>query len=57
MVEYNICALRGRDIDNPSFRGCSNANFHQRFEIQRGGYSNTITSVGKDNLLWVTYKL
>ena len=57
MVEYNICALRGRDIDNPSFRGCSNANFHQRFEIQRGGYSNTITSVGKDNLLWITYKL
>ena len=57
MVEYKICALRGRDIDNPSSRGCSNASFHQRFEIQRGLYSNTITSVGKDNLLWITYKL
>lgn len=56
-MKYNICALRGRDRDNPSFRGRSNARFWQRFEIRRGGYSNTITSVGKDNLLWVTWEL
>ena len=36
-MKYNICALRGRDRDNPSFRGCSNARFWQRFEIRRGG--------------------
>ena len=57
MVEYNICSLRGRDITNPSFRGPSNENFCQRFEIKYEGVSNTISSVGKDNLLWITYKL
>ena len=57
MVEYNICSLRGRDITNPSFRGPSNENFCQRFEIKCDGLSNTISSVGKDNLLWITYKL
>ena len=56
-MEYKFCALRGRDITNPSFRGRSNENFRQRLEIQCEGLSNTISSVGKDNLLWITYKL
>lgn len=48
---YTIVAMRGRNPDNPSERGRSNGNYRQRLEPNRGGVSNTITSVQKDNLL------
>ena len=43
--------MRGRNADNPSERAKSNGNYKQRFEPNRGGVSNTITSVQKDNLV------
>ena len=51
MKSYLIVAMRGRNPDNPSERGRSNGNYRQRLEPNRGGVSNTITSVQKDNLL------
>lgn len=48
---YLIVAMRGRNPDNPSERAKSNGNYKQRFEPNRGGVSNTITSVQKDNLV------
>lgn len=50
-----ICAFRGRDKFNPSFRGKANVNFIQRLEVG-GRISNTITSVGKDNMLFLIIK-
>lgn len=43
--------MRGRNPDNPSERSKSNGNYKQRFEPNRGGVCNTITSVQKDNLV------
>lgn len=43
--------MRGRNPDNPSERSKSNGNYKQRFEPNRGGLCNTITSVQKDNLV------
>lgn len=43
--------MRGRNPDNPSERGKSNGQYKQRLEPNRGGVSNTITSVQKDNLV------
>ena len=51
MKSYMIVAMRGRNPDNPSERGKSNGRYRQRLEPNRGGVSNTITSVQKDNLL------
>ena len=51
MKSYLIVAMRGRNPDNPSERAKSNENYRQRFEPNRGGVSNTITSVQKDNLV------
>lgn len=48
---YLIVAMRGRNPENPSERAKSNGNYKQRFEPNRGGVSNTITSVQKDNLV------
>ena len=48
---YLLVAMRGRNPDNPSERAKSNGNYKQRFEPNRGGVSNTITSVQKDNLV------
>lgn len=44
-----ICAMRGRNPDNPSDR-TSGIYLEQRLEIG-GGVSNTLTTVGKDNLI------
>lgn len=43
-----IGASRGRNIENPSDRTPGN-DVEQRLEINRGGTSNTLTSVQKDN--------
>lgn len=50
-MDSQIVAMRGRDKDNPSHRGCSNENYEQRLEPNANGICNTITSVQKDNLV------
>nr|DAI40247.1 MAG TPA: hypothetical protein [Caudoviricetes sp.] len=58
MLHFRIAAFRGRDPDNPSDRKHpSNGRFCQRMEINvGGGTTNTLTSVGKDNMVLITYK-
>lgn len=51
MKSYLIVAMRGRNPDNPSERGRSNGRYQQRLEPNRGGISNTLTGVQKDNLV------
>lgn len=51
MKSFMIAAMRGRNPDNPSERVKSNVNYRQTLEPNRGGVSNTITSVQKDNLV------
>lgn len=56
MLHFRIAAFRGRDPDNPSDRKHpSNGRFCQRMEINGGGTINTLTSVGKDNMVLITY--
>ncbi|MBQ0113064.1 MAG: DNA cytosine methyltransferase [Bacteroidales bacterium] len=52
--DKKICAMRGRDKDNPSDRTVGNQNLEQRLEVNENGTSNTITSVQKDNLVLET---
>lgn len=48
--------LYGCDPDNPSDRKHpSNGRFCRRMEINVGGTTNTLTSVGKDNMVLITY--
>lgn len=51
IAEPIICAMRGRNPDNPSERAKSNGRYRQRIEMNDKGTSNTITSVQKDNLV------
>lgn len=51
IAEPIICAMRGRNPDNPSERAKSNGRYRQRLEMNDKGTSNTITSVQKDNLV------
>ena len=56
MRNIQIAAFRGRDPDNPSDRKHpSNGRFCQRMEINGEGTTNTLTSVGKDNMVLITY--
>lgn len=56
MIDFRIAAFRGRAPDNPSNRKHpSNGRFFQRMEINGGGTTNTLTSVGKDNMVLITY--
>ena len=56
MLHFRIAAFRGRDPDNPSDRKhSSNGRFCQRMEINVSGITNTLTSVGKDNMVLITY--
>ena len=57
MIDFRIAAFRGRDPDNPSDRKHpSNGRFCQRMEINEGGgTTNTLTSVGKDNMVLIEY--
>lgn len=56
MLRFRIAAFRGRDPDNPSDRKHpSNGRLCQRMEINVGGTTNTLTSVGKDNMVLITY--
>ena len=49
-VKVLIVASRGRNPDNPNSK-IADLPTEQHLEIQRGGYTNTITSVQKDNLV------
>lgn len=46
-----MAAARGRNPDNLSYRGKSNGRFVQVLEIRAGDFSNTITTVEKDNYI------
>lgn len=46
-----LFAMRGRPTDGTYTKG----HYTQRMEVLMGGYSNTITSVTKDNLLLYEY--
>lgn len=58
MRNIQIAAFRGRDPDNPSDRKHpSCGRFRQRMEINGGGgTTNTLTSVGKDNMAYIEYE-
>lgn len=56
MLHFHIAAFRGRDPDNPSDRKHpSNGRFCQRMEINGGSTTNTLMSVGKDNMALIEY--
>lgn len=56
MLRFRIAAFRGCDPDNPSDRKHpSNGRFRQRMEINALGTTNTLTSVGKDNMAYIEY--
>ena len=56
MLHFHIAAFRGRDPDNPSDRKhLSNGRFCQRMEINGGSTTNTLMSVGKDNMALIEY--
>lgn len=56
MRNIQIAAFRGRDPDNPSDRKHpSNGRFRQRMELNVLGITNTLTSVGKDNMVYISY--
>ena len=54
-MKYMIVASRGRNPDNPSERSRSNGRYRQILEINRGGVTNTLTGVQKDNLVLQIY--
>lgn len=57
MLRFRIAAFRGRDPDNPSDRKHpSCGRFRQRMEINGEGTTNTLTSVGKDNMVYIQYE-
>lgn len=57
MLHFRIAAFRGRDPDSPSDRKHpSNGRFCQRMETNVGGTTNTLTSVGKDNMVYIEYE-
>lgn len=57
MLHFRIAAFRGRDPENPSYRKHpSCGRFRQRMEINGGGTTNTLTSVGKDNMAYIEYE-
>ncbi len=57
MLGIFIAAQRGRDPDNPTDRKRpSQGRFRQRLEINWGGWANTITSVAKDNSVFLVYE-
>lgn len=49
---FDICAMRGRDKENPSNRDRFD-NLEQRLEPNADGLCNAITTVQKDNLVLV----
>lgn len=57
MLHFRIADFRGRDTVNPSDRKHpSNGRFIQRIEINMLGITNTLTSVTKDNMIYIRYE-
>ena len=53
-ASVRICSQVNRDLDCLSFRGAhADRNFHQVIELGSAQVTNTITSVQKDNLVWI----
>ena len=49
-----VCSSVNRDIEEVSFRGPhGDRHFHQVIELGSSQATNTITSVQKDNLVWI----
>lgn len=58
LVSEPICvAMRGRNPDNPSERGKSDGKYKQRIEPNMSGVANTITSVQKDSMVALNYRI
>ena len=56
MRNFQIVAFRGRNPNNPSDRRYpSNGRFRQRMEIIGERTINTLTLVGKDNMVDIEY--
>lgn len=56
MRRIYIAAQRGRDPLHPTDRSRpSCGTFRQRLEVNWGGWSNALTSVGKDNMIYTEY--
>lgn len=57
-ASVRICSQVNRDLDCLSFRGAhADRNFHQVIELGSAQVTNTITSVQKDNLVWIEREL
>lgn len=56
LVDYIGCAMRGRDPQNPSYRGPSDGKLEQRLELNTTNTSNAISTVQKDSLVLEIYK-
>ena len=57
MRRIYIAAQRGRDPLHPTDRSRpSRGTFRQRLEVNWEGWSNALTSVGKDNMVFETYE-
>ena len=54
LIKAFVVASRGRNPENPSDR-TKGIHLEQRLEVNWGAYSNTITSVQKDNWLLEVY--
>ena len=53
-----VCAMVNRDVENVGFRGPHGERpFHQVIELGSSQATNTITSVQKDNLVWIEREL
>lgn len=49
-----VCSMVNRDVEEVSFRGPHGERpFHQVIELGSSQVTNTITSVQKDNLVWI----
>lgn len=49
-----VCSSVNRDVEEVSFRGPHGERpFHQVIELGSSQVTNTITSVQKDNLVWI----
>lgn len=56
MRNFQIVAFRGRNPNNPSDRRYpSNGRFRQRIKIIGERTINTLTLVGKDNMIYIEY--
>jgi DNA (cytosine-5)-methyltransferase 1 len=55
LLDVRVGALRGRNPLNPSERSCSNGKYQQRLEISNNPYTNTLTTVAKDNVIVEIY--